>query len=45
MYDQVRIPDQLRLPSVGRIDRLEESLYWLLSAATLIYFLLRIFGG
>jgi hypothetical protein len=34
-----------RLPSVGRTDRLEESLYWLLSASTIIYFLLGIIGG
>ena len=27
------------LPSIGRMDRFEESLYWLLSAATLIYLL------
>jgi hypothetical protein len=27
------------LPSVGQMDRFEESLYWLISAATLIYFL------
>jgi hypothetical protein len=33
-----------RIPSIGRIDRLEESLYWLLSAATLIYLLLGIIG-
>ena len=29
-----------RLPSVERVDRLEESIYWLLSAATLVYLLL-----
>ena len=28
-----------RHPSIGRMDRLEESLYWFLSAATLIYLL------
>ena len=33
-----------RRPSVKRVDRLEESLYWLLSAATLIYLLLGIIG-
>jgi len=27
------------LPSIGRMDRFEESLYWLISAATLIYLL------
>jgi hypothetical protein len=27
------------LPSVGQMDRFEESLYWLISAATLIYLL------
>jgi hypothetical protein len=26
-----------RIPSIGRIDCLEESLYWLLSTATLVY--------
>jgi hypothetical protein len=31
-----------RLPSVGRGDRLEESIYWLLSAATLVYLFLGI---
>ena len=29
-----------RMPPVRQIDRLEESLYWLLSAATLVYLLL-----
>ena len=33
-----------RLPSIQRVDRLEESLYWLFSAATLIYLLLGILG-
>jgi len=33
-----------RIPSVGRFDRLEESLYWLLSAAMLIYLVLEIIG-
>jgi len=33
-----------RILSVGRIDRLEESLYWLLSAATLGYLVLGIIG-
>jgi hypothetical protein len=27
------------LPSIGQMDRFEESLYWLISAATLIYLL------
>jgi hypothetical protein len=33
-----------RMPPVRRIDRLEESLYWLLWAATLVYLLLWIIG-
>ncbi len=33
-----------RTPSLGRIDRLEESLYWLLSAATLVYLFLGLIG-
>jgi hypothetical protein len=33
-----------RIPSIGRIDRLEESLYWLLSAPTLVYLILAIIG-
>ena len=33
-----------RIPSIGRIDRLEESLYWLLSAATLVYLIFGIIG-
>jgi len=33
-----------RIPSVGHFDRLEESIYWLLSAATLIYLVLEIIG-
>jgi hypothetical protein len=33
-----------RLPSAERVDRLEELLYWLLSAATLVYLLLCIAG-
>ena len=33
-----------RIPSVGRFDRFEESLYWLLSAATLIYLVLELIG-
>ena len=33
-----------RMPSVRQIDRLEESLYWLLSAATLVYLVLWIIG-
>ena len=31
-----------QLPSIGRIDRLEESLYWFISAATLTYLLFEI---
>jgi hypothetical protein len=34
-----------RLPSTGRIDRLEESIYWFLSAATLIYLLFEIISS
>jgi hypothetical protein len=30
------------LPSIGQMDRFEESLYWLVSAATLIYLLFMI---
>jgi hypothetical protein len=33
-----------RLPPVERIDRLEESIYWLLSAVTLTYLLLELIG-
>jgi hypothetical protein len=33
-----------RLRSIERVNRLEESLYWLLSAATLIYLLVGIIG-
>jgi hypothetical protein len=33
-----------RLPGVEQVDRFEESLYWLLSAAMIIYFLLGIIG-
>lgn len=33
-----------RLPSLRRIDRVGESLYWLLSAATLVYLLLALIG-
>jgi hypothetical protein len=33
-----------RLPAVERIDRLEESIYWLLSAVTLTYLLLELMG-
>ena len=33
-----------RLPSVQRVDRLEDSLYWLFSGATLAYLLLEIIG-
>ncbi len=33
-----------RLPSVERVDRLEEAIYWLLSAATLLYLLLGVTG-
>jgi hypothetical protein len=31
-----------RLPSIKRADRLEESVYWVLSAAMLVYLLLEI---
>jgi hypothetical protein len=34
-----------RLHSAQRVNRLEESLYWLLSAATLVYLLFRIIGA
>ncbi len=34
-----------RLPAVDQVDRLEDSLYWLLSAAMIVYFLLGIIGG
>jgi hypothetical protein len=33
-----------RRTPLQRVDRLEESLYWLLSAAMLVYFLLEIIG-
>jgi hypothetical protein len=33
-----------RLPTVQRADRLEESVYWLLSAVVVIYLLLGIIG-
>ena len=33
-----------RLPSVERVDRLEESIYWLLAAATLVYLFLGVTG-
>jgi hypothetical protein len=33
-----------RLPGVEQVDRFEESLYWLLSAAMIIYFMLGIIG-
>jgi hypothetical protein len=33
-----------RLPSVQRVDHLEDSLYWLFSGATLVYILLDIIG-
>ena len=33
-----------RLPAVRRIDHLEESLYWLVSGATLVYLVLAIIG-
>lgn len=41
---KVRKVGARRIPSVGRIDRLEESFYWLLSAATLDYLVLGIIG-
>ena len=34
-----------RLPSIKRVDRLEESVYWVLSAAMLVYLFLEIVGG
>ena len=34
-----------RLTAVARMDRFEESAYWLLSAATLVYLLLGIISG
>jgi hypothetical protein len=33
-----------RLPSVQRVDRLEDSLYWFSSGATLVYLLLEFLG-
>jgi hypothetical protein len=33
-----------RIPPPGRMDRLEESLYWLLSAAALVYLFLGLIG-
>jgi hypothetical protein len=33
-----------RISSIGRIDRIEESLYWLLSAATIVYLFLGLIG-
>jgi hypothetical protein len=33
-----------RIPSIGPVDRLEETLYWLFAAATLVYLLLGIIG-
>jgi hypothetical protein len=36
--------DEAATLSIGRIDRLEESLYWLLSAPTLVYLILAIIG-
>jgi hypothetical protein len=33
-----------RLPSIMRVDRLEESIYWVLSAVMLAYLLLEIIG-
>jgi hypothetical protein len=33
-----------RLPSVQRVDRLEDSLYWLFSGATIVYLLSEIIG-
>ncbi len=44
MKRKVRKVAARRIPSVERIDRLEESLYWLLSAATLGYLVLAIIG-
>jgi hypothetical protein len=33
-----------RIPSIKRADRLEESIYWVLSAVMLVYLLLEIIG-
>jgi hypothetical protein len=33
-----------RLPTIKRADRLEESVYWVLSAVTVVYLLLGIIG-
>ena len=33
-----------RLPSIERVDRFEESVYWVLSAAMFVYFLLCFVG-
>lgn len=33
-----------RLPSIQRVDRLEASLYWLFSGATIVYLLSEIIG-
>jgi hypothetical protein len=33
-----------RLPAVQRVDHLEDSLYWLVSGATLVYLVLAIIG-
>jgi hypothetical protein len=48
IFEIKRTPGKLashRIPSLEGVDRLEESLYWLLSAATLLYFLLGIIAG
>jgi hypothetical protein len=41
---EIRMVATRRLPSVRQSDRFEESVYWLLSAATLAYLVLRIIG-
>jgi hypothetical protein len=33
-----------RIPSIKRVDRFEESIYWVLSAVMLVYLLLEIIG-
>jgi hypothetical protein len=33
-----------RLPSIERVDRFEESVYWVLSAAMLVYLLFAVIG-
>jgi hypothetical protein len=45
IYREIDNSSIYRLPGAGQVDRFEESLYWLLSAAMIIYFLLGIIGG